>query len=227
MLLTPWKQRSQIQTSLVQWRTLRLMDAQTAESIGESFRYYFYVLLKVLSLYKGVFLVFCTLNRRSIFPSKISPSLNIPDLHPKVAYCFSEGSTVSEKNTSDKWQTDVGPSWHGNFDRDAFRFWTTWQCRTLSALSNSRKDDYVSRMGKKQPGKAVLSHPKRRRKQEKHQWQVNISSFDPECFDFQEFQWNHHALPSITTRAQQNSVFDLDALFPLTGVFHCSYIMHV
>uniref|UniRef100_A0A665UAH6 Sorting nexin 19a n=1 Tax=Echeneis naucrates TaxID=173247 RepID=A0A665UAH6_ECHNA len=29
-----------------------------------------------------------------MFPSKISPSLNIPDLHPKVTYCFSEGSTV-------------------------------------------------------------------------------------------------------------------------------------
>lgn len=30
-----------------------------------------------------------------MFPSKISPSLNIPELHPKVMYCFSEGSTVS------------------------------------------------------------------------------------------------------------------------------------
>lgn len=30
-----------------------------------------------------------------MFPSKISPSLNIPDLHPKVTYCFSEGSAVS------------------------------------------------------------------------------------------------------------------------------------
>uniref|UniRef100_A0A3Q0RTE5 Sorting nexin 19a n=1 Tax=Amphilophus citrinellus TaxID=61819 RepID=A0A3Q0RTE5_AMPCI len=33
-----------------------------------------------------------------LFPSKISPSFNIPnipDLHPKVTYCFSEGSTVS------------------------------------------------------------------------------------------------------------------------------------
>ncbi|XP_040006728.1 sorting nexin-19a [Xiphias gladius] len=32
--------------------------------------------------------------RRLMFPNKISPSLNIPDLHPKVTYCFSEGSTV-------------------------------------------------------------------------------------------------------------------------------------
>ncbi|XP_069572514.1 sorting nexin-19a [Brachyistius frenatus] len=32
--------------------------------------------------------------RRLMFPSKISPFLNIPDLHPKVTYCFSEGSTV-------------------------------------------------------------------------------------------------------------------------------------
>ncbi|KAM8898106.1 sorting nexin-19a isoform 4-T8 [Spinachia spinachia] len=28
------------------------------------------------------------------FQSKISPSLNIPDLHPKVTYCFSEGSAI-------------------------------------------------------------------------------------------------------------------------------------
>ncbi|KAF7667384.1 hypothetical protein LDENG_00066910 [Lucifuga dentata] len=32
--------------------------------------------------------------RRLMFSSKISPSLNIPDLHPKVAYCFSAGSSV-------------------------------------------------------------------------------------------------------------------------------------
>ncbi|XP_044227511.1 sorting nexin-19a isoform X2 [Thunnus albacares] len=32
--------------------------------------------------------------RRLMFPSKISPALNIPDLHPKVTYCFSEGSAV-------------------------------------------------------------------------------------------------------------------------------------
>ncbi|KAM4546020.1 LOW QUALITY PROTEIN: sorting nexin-19a [Odontesthes bonariensis] len=31
---------------------------------------------------------------RRLFPSKISPALNIPDLHPKVTYCFSEGSSV-------------------------------------------------------------------------------------------------------------------------------------
>ncbi|KAK5858366.1 hypothetical protein PBY51_002512 [Eleginops maclovinus] len=31
---------------------------------------------------------------RLMFPSKIAPSLNIPDLHPKVTYCFSEGSAV-------------------------------------------------------------------------------------------------------------------------------------
>lgn len=29
-----------------------------------------------------------------MFPSKISTSLNIPDLHPKVTYCYSEGSAV-------------------------------------------------------------------------------------------------------------------------------------
>ncbi|XP_056140325.1 sorting nexin-19a [Lampris incognitus] len=32
--------------------------------------------------------------RRLRFPSKIAPSLNIPDLQPKVTYCFSEGSSV-------------------------------------------------------------------------------------------------------------------------------------
>ncbi|KAM3601279.1 uncharacterized protein V6R79_010186 [Siganus canaliculatus] len=32
--------------------------------------------------------------RRLMFPSKISPSFNIPELHPKVTYCFSEGSAV-------------------------------------------------------------------------------------------------------------------------------------
>ncbi|XP_034539678.1 sorting nexin-19a [Notolabrus celidotus] len=32
--------------------------------------------------------------RRLMFPSKVSTSLNIPDLHPKVTYCYSEGSTV-------------------------------------------------------------------------------------------------------------------------------------
>ncbi|XP_012722512.2 sorting nexin-19a isoform X1 [Fundulus heteroclitus] len=31
---------------------------------------------------------------RRLFPSKMSTSLNIPDLHPKVTYCFSEGSSV-------------------------------------------------------------------------------------------------------------------------------------
>lgn len=31
---------------------------------------------------------------RKLFPSKMSTSLNMTDLHPKVTYCFSEGSTV-------------------------------------------------------------------------------------------------------------------------------------
>lgn len=64
--------------------------------------------------------------RRLMFPSKVSPSLNIPDLHPKVTYCFSEGSTVSRHilfAVSEKWipVTDdvfvflimtLGPQWH-------------------------------------------------------------------------------------------------------------------
>lgn len=151
-------------------------DGRTVDSRKYRWELYiiFCVLLKGLSISNGIFLVLCTLNRRSIFPSKISPSLNIPDLHPKVAYCFSEGSTVSKKNRSDKWKMNVRPSWHGTFGRDAFRFLAAWQCQTLSALSNSRKDDYVSRLEKKQRVKAAISHPKRRRKQEKHKWQVNI-----------------------------------------------------
>ncbi|CAJ1064108.1 sorting nexin-19a [Xyrichtys novacula] len=32
--------------------------------------------------------------RRLMFPSKLSTSLNIPELHPKVTYCYSEGSAV-------------------------------------------------------------------------------------------------------------------------------------
>ncbi|KAM9846576.1 sorting nexin-19a [Aulostomus maculatus] len=32
--------------------------------------------------------------RRLMFPSKVSPSINTPDLHPKVTYCFSEGSAM-------------------------------------------------------------------------------------------------------------------------------------
>jgi len=41
--------------------------------------------------------LFCFVSsiRRLMFPSKMSTSLNIPDLHPKVTYCFSEGSAVS------------------------------------------------------------------------------------------------------------------------------------
>ncbi|XP_041864961.1 sorting nexin-19a isoform X2 [Melanotaenia boesemani] len=31
---------------------------------------------------------------RRLFPSKISPSVNLLDLHPKVTYCFSEGSAI-------------------------------------------------------------------------------------------------------------------------------------
>ncbi|XP_029304277.1 sorting nexin-19a [Cottoperca gobio] len=31
---------------------------------------------------------------RLMFPSRNTPSLNLPDLHPKVTYCFSEGSAV-------------------------------------------------------------------------------------------------------------------------------------
>uniref|UniRef100_A0A8C2XA50 Sorting nexin 19a n=1 Tax=Cyclopterus lumpus TaxID=8103 RepID=A0A8C2XA50_CYCLU len=41
------------------------------------------------------FFCFVSCIRRLMFPSKMSTSLNIPDLHPKVTYCFSEGSAVS------------------------------------------------------------------------------------------------------------------------------------
>ncbi|XP_078122296.1 sorting nexin-19a isoform X1 [Sander vitreus] len=33
-------------------------------------------------------------HRRLMFPRKISTPLNIPDLHPKLTYCFSEGSAI-------------------------------------------------------------------------------------------------------------------------------------
>uniref|UniRef100_A0A3B4ZNL4 Sorting nexin 19a n=1 Tax=Stegastes partitus TaxID=144197 RepID=A0A3B4ZNL4_9TELE len=34
--------------------------------------------------------------QRLMFGSKVSPSLNIPDLHPKVTYCFSEDTAVAD-----------------------------------------------------------------------------------------------------------------------------------
>lgn len=115
---------------------------------------------------------------------------------------------------------DVRPADMGTLN---FRFLEAWQCRTSSALSNNRKDDYVNRIEKKQPGKAAISHPKRRRRQEKHKSQVNISYFDPEYIFYKRFVWIQHAVTSMTTRAQQSSVFDFDALAPLTRVFRCSY----
>uniref|UniRef100_A0A3Q3X8F7 Uncharacterized protein n=1 Tax=Mola mola TaxID=94237 RepID=A0A3Q3X8F7_MOLML len=53
-----------------------------------------------------------------LFPSKISPSLNITDLHPKVTYCFSKGLCYG------------------------FRSSMACHCLALSALSKSRKDFY-------------------------------------------------------------------------------------
>lgn len=62
--------------------------------------------------------------RRLMFPSKVSPSLNIPDLHPKVTYCFSEGSAVSHLAVTSPANADIadpadvfalippGPQWH-------------------------------------------------------------------------------------------------------------------
>ncbi|XP_058483490.1 sorting nexin-19a isoform X2 [Solea solea] len=46
--------------------------------------------------------------RRLVFPSKIPPSLNILDLHPKVTYCFSEGSTVLNGMTLSGLETFIG-----------------------------------------------------------------------------------------------------------------------
>lgn len=56
MLLTHWRQLSQIQTSLVQWKTLRLMDEHwIAESIGENLRLY---VVSYLNICKDAFLGF-------------------------------------------------------------------------------------------------------------------------------------------------------------------------
>lgn len=113
--------------------------------------------------------------RRLMFPSKISPSLNIPDLHPKVTYCFSEGSTVSYHNvfTISDWQMDTGHSSHVCFAHYGSRSSMACHCLALSALLKSRKDFYVSRMGKRLPSKAVSSQPKTRRRQGKHMGQVD------------------------------------------------------
>lgn len=94
--------------------------------------------------------------RRLMFPSKISPSLNIPDLHPKVTYCFSEGSTVSDHIVfaisdlkKDVFKTDT---WHVALL--IFRSSMACRCLVWRALSKSRKDFYVSQMGKRQPSRA-------------------------------------------------------------------------
>lgn len=98
--------------------------------------------------------------RRLMFPSKISPSLNIPDLHPKVTYCFSEGSAVSYHTVSTS--SDL------NFETDTwhvalliFRFSTACRCLAWRALSKSRKDFYVSQMGKRQSSGAGSSRKRR------------------------------------------------------------------
>lgn len=114
--------------------------------------------------------------RRLMFPSKISPSLNIPDLHPKVTYCFSEGSAVSHHIvfTISDWPTDTGHSWHVCFAHYGSRSSMACHCLALSALWTSRKDFYVSRMGKRLRSKAVSSQPKTRRRQGKHMGQVDF-----------------------------------------------------
>lgn len=79
---------------------------------------FFYVGFNSLIFVTRGFL-FCVLCFRRLFPSKISPAFNIPnipDLHPKVTYCFSEGSTVSYYSSwtinTNMFQTNVGERWH-------------------------------------------------------------------------------------------------------------------
>ena len=65
-----------------------------------------------------VFLIFDFFRR--LFLSKISPSLNISDLHPKVTYCFGDGSSVSHRASF-------------VFLMSVFEPWT-WQTQTFSSI---------------------------------------------------------------------------------------------
>lgn len=67
----------------------------------------------------NLYVLFVSCIGRLIFQSKISPSLNIPDLHPKVTYCFSEGSAVSYHTAFTIcdlwmcfWNGESGHTWH-------------------------------------------------------------------------------------------------------------------
>lgn len=95
--------------------------------------------------------------RRLMFPSKISPSLNIPDLHPKVTYCFSEGSAVSLSSLMD----DVFVKWT-QLTVSLFRSSMVCRCLAWRTLLQSRKDFYVCWMGKRQPRRSMSSLTKTR-----------------------------------------------------------------
>ena len=122
----------------------------------------------------GAFLILHFI-RRLMFPSKISPSLNIPDLHPKVTYCFSEGSAVSYHTAIyHLWLTDVHLKWILDIvDCLLCSSWLcrssmVWHCLAWRTLSKSRRDFYVSPVGK--PSSAVSNQGKTR----KLMGQVNI-----------------------------------------------------
>lgn len=123
----------------------------------------------------GHFWFYVSCFRRLMFPSKISPSLNIPDLHPKVTYCFSEGSTVSYHNVFAIYCLTCGYETQLTCLLCSFRSSMVCHCLPLSVLSKSRKNFYVSQMGKRQWNKTVSSQPKTRRRW-KHTGQVNIHS---------------------------------------------------
>lgn len=114
-------------------------------------------------------------SRRLMFPSKISPSLNIPDLHPKVTYCYSEGSTVSSPLAFNQpakrvWQT-VHPTASPTVN---CRSWMAWRCLAWSTLWGSRKDFWRSKVSKRQPRWTVCGRRQRGGRQGRHMGPVRV-----------------------------------------------------
>ena len=108
---------------------------------------------------------FCVSYNRRLFPSKISPTLNITDLHPKVTYCYSKGSAVSRRIefTIYCWIMDTGLMGLCYI----FRSSMACPCLALSALSKSRNDFYLSPKAKRPQGKASRCQPRTRSRQVK------------------------------------------------------------
>lgn len=123
--------------------------------------------------------------RRLMFPSKISPSLNMPDLHPKVTYCFSKGSPVSSQLCLciySLWLWFVLANdlcfTCGCSGYDCFYLRCSMECHFLDwrALSRSRKSFYVGQMGQTvwKPSSAAGSLANTRRHQGKVTAQVRV-----------------------------------------------------